>query len=304
MSVINTGTHPKLLWPGIHAVWGQVYDEHAKEYPDLFDQLTSDKAFEEDVQVTGFGLMSVKSEGAGGTYDTETQGMITRYQHIAWSLGWKVTFEEMRDNLYLEVGQRRAKANAFSVNQTIENIAAFLYNNAFSSSFYTTGDGVALISAAHVNPDGGTYSNALTPGADLEEASLEDICIQMMGATNSRGLNISILPKTLHVPRQEWFNAQRILKSTLQSGTANNDLNALRAVNAFPGGIKMNHYFTAPSAWFVRTNCMNGMQMYWRDKPFVDQDNDFDTKNAKALAYMRLSVGCTDPLSIFGSNGP
>ena len=304
MSVINTGTHPKLLWPGVHAVWGQTYNEHAKEYTDLFDQLDSDKAFEEDVQVTGFGLMQQKTEGAGGTYDSETQGIISRYQHIAWSLGWKVTYEEMRDNLYSQVGERRAKGNAFSVNQTIENIAAFLYNNAFSTTYFTTGDGVALISNAHVNPDGSTYSNALTPGADLEEAALEDLCIQMMGALNSRGLNISIMPRTLHVPRQEWFNANRILKSVQQAGTANNDINALKATNAFPGGIKLNHYFTAPSAWFVRTNCLNGMQMFWRDRPFVEQDNDFDTKNAKALAYMRLSVGCTDPLSIFGSNGP
>lgn len=304
MSVINTGTHPKLLWPGLHAIWGQTYDEHPKEYTDLYDEEDSDKAWEEDVQVTGFGLMQIKSEGGGGSYDTETQGIISRYQHIAWSLGWKVTYEEMRDNLYSEVGQRRAKANAFSVNQTIENIAAFLYNNATSTSFFTTGDGVALLSASHVNPDGSTYSNILSPGADLEEASLEDICIQMMGATNSRGLNISVMPKTLHVPRQEWFNAHRILKSALQSGTANNDINALKVTNAFPGGIKMNHYFTNASRWFVRTNVMNGMRMFWRDRPFVEKDNDFDTKNAKALAYMRLSVGCTDPLGIFGSDGP
>lgn len=304
MAVTSTGTHPKLLWPGIHAIWGQTYNEHPKEYPDLFDQEDSDKAFEEDVQVTGYGLMQIKTEGGSGTYDRESQGIISRYQHIAWSLGYIVTYEEMRDNLYSEVGARRAKANAFSVSQTIENIAAFLYNNAFTTTYFTTGDGVALISASHVNPNGSTYSNALTPGADLEEAALEDICIQMMGATNSRGLPISVLPKSLHVPRQEWFNAQRILKSALQSGTANNDINALKATNAFPEGIKLNHYFTAPSAWFVRTNVMNGMRMFWRDKPFLDKDNDFDTKNAKALSYMRLSVGCTDPLGIFGSNGP
>jgi hypothetical protein len=304
MAVTSTGTHPKLLWPGINAIWGQTYDEHAKEYPDLFDEETSDKAFEEDVQVTGYGLMQIKTEGGSGVYDRESQGIIARYQHIAWSLGYIVTYEEMRDNLYAEVGARRAKANAFSVTQTIENIASFLYNNAFSTTYFTTGDGVALCSAAHVNPNGSTYSNILSPGADLEEASLEDLCIQMMGATNSRGLPISVLPKSLHVPRQEWFNAQRILKSALQSGTANNDINALKATNAFPNGIKLNHYFTAPSAWFVRTNVMNGMKMFWRDKPFLEKDNDFDTKNAKALSYMRLSVGCTDPLSLFGSNGP
>jgi hypothetical protein len=130
------------------------------------------------------------------------------------------------------------------------------------------------------------------------------MCIQIMGTTSDRGLLINIMPQSLHVARQEWFNANRILKSVLQSGTANNDINVLKATNAFPKGIKMNHYFSSPHAWFVRTNCPNGMQMFWRERPGLSQDNDFDTKNAKALAYMRLSVGCTDPRGIFASNGP
>ncbi|MGH7744175.1 MAG: hypothetical protein ACREQ5_05060, partial [Candidatus Dormibacteria bacterium] len=149
-----------------------------------------------------------------------------------------------------------------------------------------------------------TYSNVLTPAADLSEAALEDMSIQIMGVQNDRGLLINVMPESLHLPRQEWYNGTRILKSVLQSGTANNDINALYATNAYPKGIKMNHYFTSPHAWFVRTNCMNGMTMFWREHPNLVQDNDFDTKNAKALAYMRLSVGCTDPRGVFGSNGP
>jgi len=246
----------------------------------------------------------VKGQGAGISYDYEAQGIITTYTHIAYALGYIVTYEEMRDNLYEEVSQRRVKANAFSITQTIEQIGAFLYNNAFVSTYYTTGDAVALISTAHVNATGGTYSNALSPAADLSEAALEDMCIQIMGVTTDRGLLISVLPKSLHVPKQEWFNANRILKSVLQSNTAGNNINVLKAVNAFPDGIKLNHYFTAPHAWFVRTNCPNGMQLFWRDRPMFDQDNDFDTKNAKAATYMRLSVGATDPRGIFGSNGP
>jgi hypothetical protein len=206
--------------------------------------------------------------------------------------------------MYEEVGARRAKANAFSMAQTIENVAAFLYNNAFSTTYFTTGDGVALASASHTQVTGGTYSNVLTPAADLSEASLEDLSIQVMGASSDRGLLISVMPQSLHVPRQEWYNANRILKSVQQSGTANNDINVLNATNAFPAGIKLNHYFTAPHAWFVRTNIPNGMRMFWREKPNLKQDNDFDTKNAKALAYMRLSVGCTDPRGIYASNGP
>ncbi|HWV47460.1 MAG TPA: hypothetical protein VN039_15805, partial [Nitrospira sp.] len=293
--IISTGSHPKLLWPGIHAVWGQMYAEHTKEFPELYDVLDSDQAYEEDIQVTGFGLASLKTEGASGTYDSEIQGILTRYVHLAYSLGYIVTYEELRDNLYEQVSTRRAKANAFSMNQTVENVAAFLYNNAFVSTYYTTGDGVALISASHTQATGGTFSNMLNPAADLSEASLEDMCIQIMGAQTDRGLLINIMPESLHVARQEWFNANRIMKSVLQPGTANNDINVLHATNAFPKGIKLNHYFSSPHAWFVRTNCPNGMQMFWREEPMFSQDNDFDTKNAKALAYMRFSVGATDP---------
>ena len=302
--VINTGSHPKLLWPGIHAIWGQIYNEHAKEYGDLYNELDSDKAYEQDVEVTGFGLAPVKAQGAPTQYDSEIQGIVTTYTHVAYSLGYIVTYEELRDNLYEEVSMRRAKANAFSINQTIENVAAFLYNNAFSTTYYTTADNAALISTSHVNATGGTYSNALSPAADLSEAALEDLTIQIMGTQNDRGLLINIMPESLHIPRQEYYNANRILKSVLQSNTANNNINVLKAVNAFPKGIKLNHYFTAPHAWFIRTNCPNGMQMFWRDRPMFDQDNDFDTKNAKAATYMRFSVGASDPRGIFGSNGP
>lgn len=302
--VISTGSHPKLLWPGIHEIWGQIYDEHAEEYGDLYEQLDSDKAYEQDVQVTPFGLAPVKGQGASVTYDSEVQGPVTTYQHIAYALGYIVTYEEMRDNLYKEIATRRAKGNAFSMRQTVENVAAFLYNNAFSSSFFTTADSVALCSTAHVNTLGGTYSNTLSPAADLSEASIEDLTIQIMGTQNDSGLLINIMPESLHIARQEWYNANRILKSVLQSNTANNNINVLKATNVFPKGIKMNHYFTSAHPWFIRTNCPNGMQMFWRDRPMFDQDNDFPTKNALAASYMRLSVGCTDPRGIFGSNGP
>lgn len=302
--VINTGSHPKLLWPGVKAIWGQVYAEHPEEYVDLYDVQDSERAYEEDVGLTGFGLAPIKPEGDSGTYDSELQGYISRYTHLAYSLGYIVTYEELKDNLYMQVAPNRAKANAFSMRQTIETVAAFLYNNAFVSTFFTTGDGVALCSASHVRVSGGTYSNVLTPSADLSETSLEDISIQVMNTLNDRGLNISLMCESLHVSTAEWFNANRIMKSVLQSDSANNNINVLKATNAFPKGIKMNHYFTSPGSWFVRTNCPEGMKMYWRERPSLEMDNDFDTKNAKALSYMRASVGCTDPRGIFGSNRP
>lgn len=302
--VINTGSHPKALWPGIHAFWGQLYNQHPTEYTDLYDVLDSDKAYEEDVQVTPFGLAPAKAEGAPVSYDSEIQGPTQRYTHIAYALGYKVTFEELRDNLYEVVSRRRVQSNAFSINQTVENIGAAVYNDAFTGAVFLSADGQVLCSTVHVNTTGGTYSNALSPAADLTEAALEDMGIQIMGATNDRGLKISLMMQSLHVAPNEWYNANRILKSVLQSDTANNNINVLKATNAIPKGIKMNHYFTSPRAWFIRTNCLNGMQMFWRDRPMFDQDNDFDTKNAKAATYMRLSVGNTDPRGIYGSNGP
>lgn len=302
--VINTGSHPKLLWPGVHATWGQIYNEHVTEYADLYDQEDSEKAYEQDVMVTGFGLAPVKSQGAPVQYDSEVQGWVTTYPHIAYALGYQVTFEELRDNLYEQVSMNRAKANAFSINQTIENVGAFLYNTAFSSTYFTLPDGQPLISSAHVNVTGGTFSNQLFPSVDISEAALEDLNIQIMGTQNDQGLLISIMAESLHVSRQDWYQANRILKSVLQSNTTSNNINVLKAVNAFPKGIKLNHYFTSPHAWFIRTNCPKGMQLFWRDRPMFDQDNDFDTKNAKAATYMRFSVGCTDPRGIFGSNGP
>lgn len=301
--IITTGSHPKALWPGVKAWWGRTYNEHAEQWPMLFDQDTSNQNYEEDVQVTGFGLVPVKPENSGTVYTSEQQGFITRYVHLTYSLGYIVTKEELEDNRYEVVSKRRSGSLAFSFRQTKENVAANIYNRAFNSSF-TGGDGVSLLNTAHPNTSGGTFSNMLSVGADLSEASLEDLIIQIMGTTDDVGNLINIMPQRLLVPRQEWFNANRIMKSVLQPGTANNDVNVLKATNAIPGGIAMNHYFTAPHAWFIRTNCPNGMKMYQRVGITFEQDNDFDTDNAKAKSRERYSFLWTDPRGLFGSNGP
>ena len=226
MAVITTGNHPKALWPGIKSFWGRQYNEHPMECMDLFDWDTSQQSYEEDVEVTGFGLAPVKSEGGSISFDSETQGVVNRTTNVAYALGYIVTYEELRDNLYETVSKRRAQANAFSMRQTKENVAANVYNRAFDTN-YTFGDGEVLIANSHPTVNG-TQSNILSVNADISEAALEDMNIQIMQAKNSRGLNISLIGESLHVSVSDWYEANRILKSALQNDSANNAANVLR----------------------------------------------------------------------------
>ena len=193
-----TSNHPKALWPGVKAWWGKNYEDHQTEYTDLFDTFTSDKAYEEDVQLVGFGLAQAKNQGSGVTYDSEIQGTVTRYTHVAYALGYIVTHEELKDDLYTEVSNTRASSLARGFRQTKERVGASIYNRGFNNTF-TGGDGVALFSTVHPNTSGGTYSNRLTVDADLSEAAIEDMLIQMMQATDDRGLLINLMPKSLIV---------------------------------------------------------------------------------------------------------
>lgn len=299
--VITTGSHPKALWPGIKTWWGRQYSEHPQEYPELFDIETSDKAYEEDVEISGFGVLREKDQGQSLNYDTEVQGSITRYTHIAYAGGYIVTYEELRDNLYEVVSKRRSAMLAFAGRQTEEIVAANVFNQAFNSS-YPIGDGAAMISASHPTLSG-NQSNILANSADLSETAIEDLCVQIMNATDYRGNKIALVPQSLAIPPSQFFDANRILKSVLQNDTANNAINVLKATGMFPKGIVVNHYFLSTTAWFIRTNAPNGLQFMWRDKPMFDTDNEFDTKNAKAAQYMRFSCGCTDWRQIFGTTG-
>ena len=301
MATITTGAHPKALWPGIKEWFGRTYDEHPEEWVDLFDRETSDKAYEEDVEITSFGLAPVKNQGMSINYDVESQGMVVRYTHVAYALGYVVTFEELRDDLYEVVSKRRAKMLAFSMRQTKENVCANVYNRAFSSS-YLGGDGVSLISTSHPTLSG-NQSNQLTTAADISEAAIEDLTIQIMQAKNNKGLLISLMPQSLHVPPQLWYEANRILKSVLQNDSNANAINVLKATNVFPKGIKLNHYFTSATAWYIRTNAPAGMKFFQRDALMFDQDNDFDTKNAKAASYERYSAGWSDWRGLFATQG-
>lgn len=300
MAVITTGTHPKALWPGVKAWWGRSYDEHPTEYLELFDKQTSDKAYEEEVEITGFGLAPVKPQGAQIFYDIEAQGSISRFTHVAYALGYIVTYEELRDDLYDVVSRRRASQLAFSMRQTKENVLAGVYNLAFSGSALG-GDGVSLISASHPTLSG-NQSN-LGTAADLSEVALENLTIQIMQMQNNRGMRISGLPMSLHVPPQLFFEANRVYNSVLQNDTANNAINVLRATGTFPRGIKVNHYFSSATAYFIRTNIPNGLTYFERDAISFDQDNDFDTKNAKAACYERYSGFWADWRGLYGNAG-
>lgn len=302
MAVISTGSHPKALWPGVYQWWGQRYDEYDTEWTDLVEKKSSTKNYEEVVQSTGFPLAVVKDQGAPVTYSgTHKQGSTTRFTHVVYALGWIVTWEEKEDNLYSELARGRVSSNVFSMHQSKENVVANLYNRAFSATF-PIADGTALINAAHPLVGGGTQSNL--GSGDISEAALEDLSITIMGAQNDEGNKISLMAESLHVPRQLWYKAHRILKSVLQNDTANNAVNALRLTNTFPQGIKLNHYFTDADAWFIRTNIMyGGLCLFQRHELERLQDNDFDTKNAKAYSLERYSVGVSDWRSLYGSPG-
>ncbi len=302
--VINTGSIPKSLFPGVKGWWGRGYAEKEQEWPELFDTVSSDKNYEEYVGATGFGLVPVKPEGASTLYDSETQGPVVRISNVSYALGYIVTREEMDDNQYEKLANQRARALGFSFRQTKENVAANVYNRAFNSA-YTGADGVALLSASHPGPLGGTFSNKLGVDARLSVAALEDLVIQIGRATEYRGLLIGIKPRKLIVPWAEFFNAQRIFGSDRQAYSSTNDINVLKKQNVFPDGMAVNHYLSSPHAFFIRTDVAGpGMIHQKRIAIEFSQDNEFDTENMKYKGYERYGFGWADPLALFGSNGP
>lgn len=301
MSIINSSSFAKALYPGVNAWYGKAYNEYATEYNKLFETYKSTRQFEEDVGVSSFGLAVVKPEGAPITFDSERQAFITRYNHVVYALGFVITREIMDDDQYDVVGQRKAQGLAYSMRQTKEIVAANTYNRAFNSS-YVGGDGKELLATDHPNFAGGTFANELTTAADLSEAALEQACIDIAGFTNDRGLLIAAKPKTLIIPRQLMFEAKRILGTDGQVYSADNTLNAIKAMGMIPE-VVVNHYLTDTDAWFIRTDVPHGMKHFERRADAFEMDNDFDTENAKFKATARYSFGWTDPRGLFGSPG-
>ena len=301
MSVINSGSFAKALWPGVNAWYGRAYSEYPEEYSKLFETSTSKKAFEEEVGISSFGLAVQKSEGAPISYDSERQGFITRYQHAVYALGFIITREMMEDDQYDVIGKRKAEGLAFSMRQTKEIIGANVYNRAFNSS-YIGGDGVSLINSAHPTIKGGTWSNQISTNSDISEAALEQACIDIAGFTNDAGLLIAVRPESLIIPRQLIFEAKRILDTDGRVGTDNNDLNAIKTLGSIPK-IITSHFFTDIDAWFIRTDVKDGMKHMERRADQFDMDNDWDTENAKFKATARYSFGWTDPRALYASPG-
>lgn len=299
---ITTGSFAKALWPGVNAWYAKEYAEYPVEWDKLFEKNTSRRNYEQDVGVSGFGLLAVKPEGDAVSYDTEQQGFTTTYRHTVYSLGFIITQEMMDDDLYDVVAPRRAKQLAFSARQTKEVNGANVYNRAFNTS-YTGGDGKALLVSDHPNVAGGTWSNILSTASDLSEAALEQASIDISLLKDDRGLTIALVGEKLIIPPQLEFEAARILKTQYRVGTDNNDINALKELGKFRQGSVVNHFLTDTDAWFIRTNAKDGMKYFERKADEFKMDNDWDTENAKFKVSGRYSFGWTDPRGLFGSAG-
>lgn len=305
MSTIATGNITPAMREGIRSFFGQKYNSHEKQYPGMFEMVTSRKGYEIDQQLEGFGLAPVKTEGAGTAFDSQQTGYSPKYANLTYSLGYIVTKEAMEDNLY-NLFPKKSAALAFSMAQTYENIGANVYNRGFNNAYLMTGgDGVELFSQLHVRgpSDASTYSNELATPASLSPTSVQDMLIQINQATDARGNHISIMGQKLIVPSALQFKAETIIKSTLQSGTAENDINAIRSTGMLPQGYMVNNYLSSSTAWFIKTNCPDGMKFQERQAVMFEQDNDFGTSNARFKATGRCAAGWTDPRGSYGSAG-
>lgn len=301
MGVIVTGNFSKALWPGVHEFWGIGYNVKQEQYKDIFEVLTSEKNFEEDVATFGFSLAPVKGEGENIVYDSHNQGITKRYTHVTYGLGYALSREEIEDNLYPELVRDRSQALGNSVRQTIETVCANTLNNGFDSN-YTGADAVALFSTAHPTGRGYTYQNTLTTSADLSEASLEQACIDITTLKDEAGLVAALMPEKLIIPPSLIFDAERILKSNLQNDSANNAINAMRNTGMLQGYV-VNQFLTDTDAWFIKTSAQKGLRMFMRRAPSVAEDEDFDSENVKYKSTVRFSVGWTDARGIYGSQG-
>jgi len=302
MGIITSSSFAKLLWPGLNSIYGKSYNDYPVEWDKLFEKNTSDRAYEEDLGLSSFGLASVKTEGAPITYDTERQGFTSRYNNVVYALGFIITREIYEDDQYGKVGAQKAKALARSMRQTKEIVGAGIYNNAFAGSGKLGGDGKTMIATDHLNVAGGTFSNRIATDSDLSEAALEQAVIDIAGFRDDRGLLIAARPEKLIIPYQLQFEAKRILGADGRVGTDLNDPNVIKDMGIF-SNVVINHYLTDPDAWFILTNVKDGVKYFERRGDQFEMDNDFDTENAKFKATARYAFGWSDPRAVYGSPG-
>jgi hypothetical protein len=296
--IITRSAHPDALWPGVKAWFGMEYDKYPAEWSQIFEKMSSNKYQERIAEGTTFGLAPTKSEAAPIQYDSDSEGYVATFTHAVYGLGYIVTREELEDNLYEEVSNRRSANLAWSMSTTAEYVHANVLNRGFSSA-YAIGDGAALFSAAHPTLSG-NQSNLLT-AADFSEAAAEDAVKATWKMKNNRGFPIKAGGvKRLIIPTNVAFNATRVLNSILRSGTNNNDINALNAMGVIPD-VVVNHYLSSDNAWFIQTGVPNGLISMWRRQVELEKDNDFDTENAKAKATMRFACGAGDWRGVYGN---
>lgn len=298
----------KELEPGLNALFGLEYKRYENEHEEIFDKETSERAFEEEVQLTGFANASVKQEGASVVFDNASEAYTSRYTHQTIALAFAITEEAIEDNLYDRLAARYTRALARSMSQTKQTIAANILNNGFNTSgSYNGGDGVSLLNTAHPLANGGTFRNTLSTAADLSETSLEQSLIDIAAFVDERGLKVALQGRKLVIPKELQFTAERILKSplstTLQSGVASNNINAILNMGMIPEGYRVNHFLTDTNAFFIMTDAPNGLKEFVRAPIKTAIEGDFDTGNVRFKARERYSFGWSDPRGIYGSPG-
>lgn len=297
---INTAAIASLLRPGLADIFGD-YPMYPAQWKEIFDVHTSDKAVEVDVEIKMLGLAQLRAEGAGTFYDTMQQTYLTNYINRYVSIGFIITRQAIKDNLYKSRFPMQAKALKDSFNQTEEVLGAAVINNGFDTN-YPIGDGQPLFSTAHPIV-GGTVANTFTVQADLNEASLEDAIVAIQQFKNQAGLIVMTKPQKLLVPPQLQWTANRLLESSFRVGTANNDVNSINNTSAIPQGYRVNQFFTDPSQWTIKTDAPSGFKKYDREALEIDMYTDFDNDNLKVKGITRYSFGVSNFRAAFGSQG-
>ena len=292
----------KELEPGLNALFGMEYARYENEHAEIFETESSDRAFEEEVLIVGFGNAEVKTEGQGVNYDQASEGFTARYTHETVSLAFALTEEAVEDNLYDRLGARYTKALARSMAHSKQVKAANVLNNAFSSSF-TGGDGGSLINTSHPLAGGGTLANRASTMSDLNETSLENALISISTFVDDRNMILALQGTKLIVPPQLQFVADRLLESPGRVGTADNDINAVRNMGLLPQGYAVNHFLTDTDAFFILTDCPDGFKHFERSPIATSMEGDFDTGNVRYKARERYSFGFSNPRAVFGSQG-
>jgi hypothetical protein len=298
---ISRGQLVKELEPGLNALFGLEYKRYENQHLEIFDIENSDRAFEEEVMLSGFANAQIKPEGSGVTFDNAQETFTARYTHNTIALAFAITEEAIEDNLYDRLASRYTKALARSMANTKQVTAANVLNNGFSAS-YPGGDGVALFSTSHPTI-AGTFQNTLTTAADLNETSLEQALIDINNFTDERGLKIAARGIKLIVPAQLQFTAERLMKSSQRTGTADNDTNAIRSMGLVQEGYVINNFLTDTDAFFIKTDVPNGMKQFVRAPIKTAMEGDFDTGNVRYKARERYSFGWSDPRGMYGSPG-